>query len=639
VPDDRGRRTRRPLRPLLVVLLALGWALALAAPAQAHAVLQSSNPADGSSVAAAPESVVLRFSEPVDVPGTRVQLFDGAGHEIDLPHAVAVEDGSSDAAGHDGRSRSAAQVLVRLPSLPTDQYLVRWSTITSSDFHLAAGTLVFGVGRPVLTDAEHAAEPGSPFGSAAEAALRWLALLGFACAVAPPLVAARLGGSLDRQPAARRRLASLAVRSGAVATSAVAALGVVVVLRAGAVPPPGFLLRWCVTVGGLGLATVLAVVRSDLLEQPDGGMDAQPPPSGAVRRSVTVVATGSLVAAAWGLAELGHGATTRPLGISGGLVASIHLASVAVWVGGALTLAAVVLPAWRERDTALVRTALRRFAGIAAPAVVVSATSGLLLAAELVPSSGGLTGSGYGRLLMAKVTVAALAAGAGGLTFWRLRYGPSGAPARGAGRPVARLIAETALLSLVVLLASGLAGGAPPTQARWAPDPDSPPTTGLLSADVDDLVLTLGLGPGVPGRNFVTVGVLDTRRPAPAPVGRVWVTVGSAAPLAAVAQEGTDWVAATPSIDASGRWPVRVTVEREGLPDVESTFAWVVAPAAGTEQGGRAIDSWLRWLALAVVLVGLAATLVVGRRDRPANISTDRPADERAQRRPSLPVG
>jgi len=82
-----------------------------------------------------------------------------------------------------------------------------------------------------------------------------------------------------------------------------------------------------------------------------------------------------------------------------------------------------------------------------------------------------------------------------------------------------------------------------------------------------------------------------------------------------------------------------VTVEREGLPDVDSTFAWVVAPAAGTEQGGRAIDSWLRWLALAVVLVGLAAALVVGRRERPDNVPTNRPTDERAHRRPSLPVG
>jgi hypothetical protein len=257
----------------------------------------------------------------------------------------------------------------------------------------------------------------------------------------------------------------------------------------------------------------------------------------------------------------------------------------------------------------------------------VSVATGLLLARSLVPSVGALGGSGYGRALLVKVTLVTLAALLGGGTAWLLGR-------RDGGRLARRVVtAEALTLGVVVLLAAVLTSTPPPADPRWAASPGQPPTVGLLTESGDDLVLTASVGPAVPGANFVTVRVMDTRRPALAPVNRVLVGVGSAAPLAAVRQ-GTpcdwpcvadvDWVVSTDAITHSGPWPLRVQVERAGLPTLDRTFVWNVAPAPGQEQGGRALGGALAGLAGAVLLAGGAAFVVVlRRRRRPAGASAE----------------
>jgi hypothetical protein len=175
-----------------------------------------------------------------------------------------------------------------------------------------------------------------------------------------------------------------------------------------------------------------------------------------------------------------------------------------------------------------------------------------------------------------------------------------------------------------------MSAGQPPDDSRWLPTPSVEPTTGLLSRDVDDLVVTMALSPGVPGPNFATVGVLDTRRPSPATVTAVVVSLGGAgAPVAAVQQiersapvfpgaaPNTTWVASSP-VTTSGAHDITVTVRRDGEPDSVATFGWQMAPSPGTEAGGRSLSGVWTVLAAGVAAVG-ALTLagVLWRRRRP----------------------
>lgn len=68
---------RRLLAPLLVLLTALLYVLAGAAPASAHTELVRSTPKDGTELGKAPAHLTLTFDEPVELPDVRVMTLDG----------------------------------------------------------------------------------------------------------------------------------------------------------------------------------------------------------------------------------------------------------------------------------------------------------------------------------------------------------------------------------------------------------------------------------------------------------------------------------------------------------------------------------------------------------------------------------
>src|SRR3954454_15364055 len=65
--------------PLLLAALVLGGAGAVSA----HAVLESSNPANGATLTSAPAQVALRFSEGVEIGLGGVKVFDPGGKRVD----------------------------------------------------------------------------------------------------------------------------------------------------------------------------------------------------------------------------------------------------------------------------------------------------------------------------------------------------------------------------------------------------------------------------------------------------------------------------------------------------------------------------------------------------------------------------
>ena len=115
------------LAALLAVPVIMG---AIAAPASAHARLEWSIPAEGSSLHGSPAALTLQFDEDVSSALSRVAVV-GARTGAVTPLRLS--------------SPAPAQLAVALPPLRRDLYHVEWHTVAEDDLHPTSGTLVFGV--------------------------------------------------------------------------------------------------------------------------------------------------------------------------------------------------------------------------------------------------------------------------------------------------------------------------------------------------------------------------------------------------------------------------------------------------------------------------------------------------------------
>ena len=73
----------------LASMAAVALVLCAAAPAGAHAVYKSSDPADESTVHKAPQRVTAEFSEP-PTSDSYMEIFDACGEQVDLGDSEAV---------------------------------------------------------------------------------------------------------------------------------------------------------------------------------------------------------------------------------------------------------------------------------------------------------------------------------------------------------------------------------------------------------------------------------------------------------------------------------------------------------------------------------------------------------------------
>lgn len=120
-----------PLRSwclLLVLLVAVAAVAGPAVPASAHSELTSTTPADGQTVAALPQRVVLTFAEPLMATGARV-LVTGPDGET--------QQGQPQSAGN-----TVSQVL--RPGAAAGHYTVSWR-VSAKDGHASSGRYAFSV--------------------------------------------------------------------------------------------------------------------------------------------------------------------------------------------------------------------------------------------------------------------------------------------------------------------------------------------------------------------------------------------------------------------------------------------------------------------------------------------------------------
>jgi methionine-rich copper-binding protein CopC len=140
----------------LGALLALLVLLLVQAPVQAHADLQSSDPADGAALASAPAAMTFTFNEDVLDQGNAITLTDvasGSRLEVGPPEV-------------DGRSVSVAWP----PASPAGEFRAAYRVV-SADGHPIEGSITFTVEQPAgQVQASPIAAPADDAPSASPAA-------------------------------------------------------------------------------------------------------------------------------------------------------------------------------------------------------------------------------------------------------------------------------------------------------------------------------------------------------------------------------------------------------------------------------------------------------------------------------------
>src|SRR5918992_2115242 len=121
---------------LTIAALTIGTALLiLARPAHAHAIVHTTQPRIDEILANAPERVVMRFNEPVEINFGSLRVFD--------TNARRVDKGKTE---HLPGEPDAIHVALE-PNLPKGTYTVAWR-IVSADGHPIAEAFVFHVREP-----------------------------------------------------------------------------------------------------------------------------------------------------------------------------------------------------------------------------------------------------------------------------------------------------------------------------------------------------------------------------------------------------------------------------------------------------------------------------------------------------------
>lgn len=446
------------LRTLLLLAFALaGLVLTPPAPASAHAALVNAAPEPGSVVATAPSEIVIRFTETIAAVPARTQVLAPDGKRI---------TGSVTATG------PLLRITLRTADQPLGTYLVSYRII-SADSHPVGGAMTFSVGAPSARPTETDPTGIHPSVQAVQPMVRFFGYAGLTLIAGPALFLAFLW---PRRMSRRGPL--LLVRAGFV----LAGIGTVGALWTQAPAVSGAAV-WDVSLvelrdvvlssfGVTLLARLAALIAASLL--------VGPLISGASRarwRVALLLAVGTAGLVTWPLT--GH-ASEAPLTAAVVAADVVHLASMAVWLGGLATLSAFLLPRAHPRVLARILPVWSRWAVLS---VVWLAGGGVVQAVVQLGSFGALFTTGYGRLLLAKVALLALvllAASFAHRFVTRARVATAGASR------LRLTVGVEAAFTLVILGLSAVLVQTDPGRAviaeREAPTPDGVSST--LTADL-----------------------------------------------------------------------------------------------------------------------------------------------------------
>ena len=450
------------------VLLAL--ALALAPAASAHALLQSSDPAAGSTVGTAPSVIRLTFGEKADPRLSTVKVLDSAGQN----HAT----GPATAA-----TSNALELDVAVQGLGDGVYTVSWRTVSAVDGHSALGSFAFGVGVAPPAGGSTSVAPSN--GLAAASPLAGLARYLLYAGLMAMFGAGAVGWLIVPTRAAQAARLGLA---GSL-LSLVGTAGVVGVQWAGAQAEIGAILGTSLGITGLArlaVAALAALVATRTWRRATGRALAALAIVAGVGMAVDVFA--------------GHAAAVDPPALQ--LVFQwFHIAAAGFWIGG---LAALLL-AVRGADPEERHGGARRFSLVAGFAIAVVAVTGALRAIAEVGTLDALLSTDYGRIVILKsIVIVGLALLGTTNHFWSV-------PVAGERFGRLRRIGTTELTVAMVALAlsAALVDLAPPISIGAATAAPAQPIVVTGNDFGTSVRVRLVVTPGAPGSNAFEAAVTD----------------------------------------------------------------------------------------------------------------------------------
>jgi copper transport protein len=512
--------SRPSVRSALVVLGAVTLVvIGMATPAQAHAIITSSQPEPGQRLGTAPGVVVLELSEPLNPKLSRATVTDPTGQRFT------------------GGVSGEREIRVSLSTNAQGVYRVDWTTVSTLDGHAVRGSFQFGVG----VSPGGAAETGGGATPTREdliiAVARWVESLALLLAVGMLFLRRLVRGRPElswARPRLIRPVLLVALAGGVAVVVSEAASA------AGSASPAAL---WNYLSTGLpGLARLLRLglealaVSAAFLGAP----------------SIWLWVTGALVA----LASSGHGAAVHPIwwGIT---VDAVHLVAAGMWAGGILAMATLRPPGgWRSKEA---RVVLVRFSPPALAAFAVTVGFGAIQALQELGAVRALTGSRYGQVLLVKIALVGLMVPLS-VVAWRLR------------RPHLRY--EGTIAVLVVAAAAVLAAfPVPPSrlveeEAARAVTPSASAFPGpgdlTMGGHAGQVLVGLTLDPGEAGTNRALVYLLPLEGNEAAANFRAHLLIGELpVPLSAC---GDTCRRATVAVQGGEEIRVRVDGRRAGRP-------------------------------------------------------------------------
>lgn len=601
-----------PRRSLTLLGGAVLWLLLLAHPAAAHAVLVGSEPADGVTLAHAPGTVRLRFSEDISARFSSARLVDRNGRTVAGTRVIT--------------ARGDPRLLVlELPALETGAYGVLWQVLAEYDGHTTSGAVVFSVGEGSgrISLPRAATAGGAAVARPADVARRWIGvslLAGLIGALAVAgLVLGRAGAAHPAEAiavairTARRRILTFA--AGCAALGVVA--GVVDALAEAARQAPAtgrspataiqFLSAtrwghlWLVREAALLALAFLALALRPAIGRPRRGWDR-----------ALATGAGALVLVVVSVEAIGsHAAALDSARAAAVAAGALHVLTACLWLGA---LPALVLMMWPQRRGAagpadLLMASRGLLTGLAASSLGLVVVTGLYSAGRQVETVDGLVTTPYGRALLVKSTLLLVVGGLGLVNASRLH---------GLGRRIAaswpsrRLVIMEAGAGVLLLLVVGVLLESAP--ARGAVRPLAAPTPAAAetgSGSVADLVVTVSVTPNRPGMNGFTALAASSRRPPPAPVESVALELARGGDSSAVVLQQVApgrWFG-TGRLEQGGSLQLEAVVRRAGK-RLAVPVPWSVGPAVLARQAvapeGRRLAPYVNVMALSLLAGGLA---------------------------------
>ncbi|MBB3082854.1 copper resistance protein CopC [Geodermatophilus sabuli] len=398
--SSRGRAgaRRSPAAPLLLLALLGAWlgaGVLAAPPAAAHAELVTTAPGEGARLEQAPPEVTLTFSEGVSLGAGYARVLDAAGERVDAGAATVEGD----------------TVVVPLRSgLTDDGYLVTYRVV-SADSHPISGAFSFVVGDGELLAAGAGDEAAGtdPVVAVLLPLARWLGYAGLALGLGVPVLL------LAGWPAgwASPRLRGLVTRGlAAVAGGAVLSFLLQGPYSAGSgvrsVADPALLGATASSANGVTLL-VRAALALALLALLRPVWRRGTPPAPAVLAGGGALAAGLVLATA----AVGH-PVAGAWPVLAVAAAAVHVAAMAVWLGGLVGLLAGVLR--EDAPAADLAAALPPFSRLAAGSVTALVVTGVVQGVREVGSPVALVTTTYGWVLLAKLALVLLLLAASGIS-------------------------------------------------------------------------------------------------------------------------------------------------------------------------------------------------------------------------------